>query len=295
MYNGDEIRLGSRLGFVAIELCGIKQNKTGGIVTAIRRSAITSTALRFALLASAAVAALLVSAASASATALPETISENMTLTAAGNPYTGNPSIKSGVTVNVEPGVKLKLAGLYVYGTLKVEGTAAEPVIFTGAKEETPGEWCHILFGAGSSASVIDHAELKYGGGCGASMIYVESAVSPTIINSTFRKSSSGGITVQGGGGPEIANNSFVANSGTGIYYAAFSTEKGQVNIHDNLIEGGTNGIEVSIATNGQIVGKNLGANMITGTTKKALFYKGPDIPGNITGNTLTANSQNVS
>jgi RHS repeat-associated protein len=206
----------------------------------------------------------------------------------------GSVSVSSGATLKITKGVVLTGSPtMYVYGTLKVEGTAAEPVIFTGAKGETPGEWCHILFAAGSSASVIDHAELKYGGGCGAGTLLVEGA-SPTITNSTIRKSSSDGIKVQGGGSPEIANNSFIANSGTGIYYTSFSTEKGQINIHDNLIEGGTNGIEVTMPTSGLVTGQSLGGNLIIGTTKKALFYKGPDIPGNITGNILLANSQDV-
>ena len=236
---------------------------------------------------------LLVGAAGASATVLPEKITENMTLTAAGNPYTGNPTIEPGVTVTVKPGVKLKLNILNVKGTLKVEGTAEEPVVFTGAKEEAPGEWCHVLFNAGSGASVIDHAELKYGGACGGGMLWAQGGSSPTITNSTLRKSSTGAIRVQGGGSPEIANNTLIGNSAFGIFYSAFSTEAGQINIHDNFIEGGTNGIEVSVPSNGLVVGKTLGANTIVGTTKNALYYKGPDIPGNITGNTLTGNSQN--
>ncbi|MGE5335868.1 MAG: right-handed parallel beta-helix repeat-containing protein, partial [Nitrososphaerota archaeon] len=229
----------------------------------------------------------------ASATKLPEKITENTTLTAAGNPYTGSSTIESGATLTVEPGVIFKIYALYVKGTLKVEGTAEEPVVFTGAKEAESGEWCHVLFMAGSGASVIDHAELKYGGGCGGGMLWSQAGSSPTITNSTLRYSLHAGITVEGGGSPEIAHNTLIYNLGFGIHYTAFSTETGAVDIHDNFIEGGGNGIEVSIPTNGLITGKNLGANTIVGTTNKALYYKGPDIPNNITGNTLTGNSQN--
>ncbi|HEX8050193.1 MAG TPA: hypothetical protein VF504_01885, partial [Solirubrobacterales bacterium] len=71
-----------------------------------------------------AVLLMLLAPAGASATALPSTISEDMTLTTAGSPYTGSPTIGPGMTVKVDPGVKLLLAGLTVQGTLDVNGTA---------------------------------------------------------------------------------------------------------------------------------------------------------------------------
>lgn len=49
--------------------------------------------------------ALAIAPSAASATALPEKITENTTLTAAGNPYTGSTTIESGVTLDVEPGL----------------------------------------------------------------------------------------------------------------------------------------------------------------------------------------------
>src|SRR5262245_34952584 len=77
-------------------------------------------------------------ASAASATALPSTITENMTLTAASNPYTGGGvTIASGVTVKAEPGVNVKVNSLYVEGTLLAEGTAESPVRFVGKEEET--------------------------------------------------------------------------------------------------------------------------------------------------------------
>jgi RHS repeat-associated protein len=230
----------------------------------------------------------------ASATALPVTITENMTLTPAGNPYTGSPTIQAGVTLKAEPGVQFKISGMTVNGTLKVEGTAEEPVVFTGSKEATPGEWNCVGFKAGSGASVIDHAELNYGGSGGGATFMVEGGSSPAITNSTIRKSASSAIKVEAGGSPEIASNALLANSGTAISYIAASSAAGTVDIHDNFIEGGTNGILVDIPTTGIVVGKSLGANTVVGTTATALSYKGPDIPGNITGNTLIANSQNA-
>ncbi|HEX5928215.1 MAG TPA: hypothetical protein VFY48_02380, partial [Solirubrobacterales bacterium] len=198
--------------------------------------------------------------AAASATALPEEIKENTTLTAAGNPYTGNPTIKAGVTLTVKPGVQFALYNINVDGTLKVEGTAEEPVVFTSAKEEAPGEWCSIDFRAGSGASVVDHAVIKYGGGCGGGAIRVNGSASPRIINSAFSKNSSYGVNVSEGGAPEVADNMFF---GSGVSYAAAGTKTGEVNIHGNFVEGGPNGIIANITSTGSVVGKNLGGNTV--------------------------------
>jgi RHS repeat-associated protein len=234
---------------------------------------------------------LLISATQAFATVLPSKITADTTLTAAGSPYTGGTTINSGVTVKVEPGAKFMGSPILVKGTLKVEGSAKEPVVFTGLKDEAPNEWCSITFEPGSDVSVIDHAELRYGGGCGVGMVKVEGS-SPTIINSTFRKSGNNAIGITSGA-PEIAHNEFLANT-AGIYYPAGSSTSGQVNIHDNFFEGGSYGINVVIPSTATVAGKSLGANTITKTTSFPLLYKGPDIPGNITGNTVVENSLNL-
>jgi RHS repeat-associated protein len=229
----------------------------------------------------------------ASATALPPKITENMTLTAAGNPYTGGwVTIESGVTVKVKPGVKLRISNLVVKGTLDVDGTAEEPVVFTGSNEKIKGEWSGIEFVSGSSASVVDHAEFYWGGGNGSQIFVVGS--SPTITNSTIHQSYSTAIYVSQGGSPEIADNYLLGSAEYGIRYVASGTQTGEVNIHDNYVEGGKNGIVVESTSTGTIVGKTLGSNTIVGTTQTPLLYRGLDVPGNITGNTLIGNTSNV-
>src|ERR1700749_4698790 len=85
--------------------------------------------------------------ATASATELPSSIKENMTLSASGGPYLGGSiTIESGVTLTIEPGVVLKVSGFIVKGTLKAEGSAEEPIVFTGSSESSPGEWSNIKF-----------------------------------------------------------------------------------------------------------------------------------------------------
>src|SRR5258707_10660238 len=107
-------------------------------------------------------ATLLLAPSAASAAALPSKITENMTLTAAGSPYTGSPTIEAGVTVNAEPGVTFKGGEINVNGTLKAEGTAEKPVLFTSTSDSAAGQWKGITFNSGSSASIIDHAEVRY-------------------------------------------------------------------------------------------------------------------------------------
>jgi YD repeat-containing protein len=228
----------------------------------------------------------------ASATALPEVIKENTTLTPANNPYTGTTTIESGVTVTVEPGVRFNITRMTVKGTLKAEGTAEKPIVFTGAKEEKAQEWCRIGFEPGSGASVIDHAEVKYAGGCGDGAIVIHGS-SPTIKNSIIEHNASFGINVPEGGSPEIANNRF-ANPSYNLSYKAKETQTGTINIHGNEVEGGEAGIYVEVTSTGEVFGKSLGSNTVLNTTGTAFFYEGADIPGDITGNTLSGNKENI-
>jgi len=231
----------------------------------------------------------------ASATVLPTTITENMTLNILGSPYTGSSTLETGSIVKVQPGVVLKVGALTVKGTLDVEGTASEPVVFTGPKEESLGEWGPIKFEPGSGSSVVEHAEVKYGGGAsGIGAIYINGS-SPTIKNSTFSHSFGYAINAPSGGSPEIANNHVLSTGNArGISYSATGTQTGEVNIHGNEIEAGSFGITVNYTSSGTVFGKTLGANTIIGTAEKPLTYTGSDIPGDITGNTLSANKENM-
>ncbi len=258
----------------------------------------------FLLLAVAALTLFLFASASASAKVLPEKITENMTLTSAGNPYTAeNVTIESGVTVNAEPGVRVtgvtNYSQLIVKGTLKAEGTAESPVVFTGPKEKETGEWKGIKFEPGSGASVLNHVEVSFGGFQALEGGIEVNASSPTISNSTIRKNSGQGIKVPKGGSPEIANNHLYENGGASgstwcnVQYTSPSGSTGEVNIHGNYIEKGGSGICVNIPSGGSATGKTLSANTVIGTTGVGVFYSGPDIPGDITENTLSGNTSN--
>jgi hypothetical protein len=67
----------------------------------------------------------------------------------------------------VEAGSKIyinKGASFYVAGSLKVNGSAEEPVLFRNVRldiEDAPGQWVGILFLEGSTDNVMDHAIIR--------------------------------------------------------------------------------------------------------------------------------------
>jgi hypothetical protein len=223
------------------------------------------------LAAATALALFLLVPSAASATALPSVIKENMTLTPSGNPYTGSSTIESGVTVKVEAGVRLSGAALTVKGTLDAEGTAKEPIVLEGK-----GSGASLAFKLGSGASVIDHVEVSKAGGGSIAAITIEGA-SPTIRNSVVQKSGSYGISIQGGS-PEIAGNAIIKSEVTGIVYSAGAGVTGDVNIHDNLVEGGITGIAVSAASS-NTTATALSGNTVVGASGSGLATPAPRSP----------------
>jgi len=243
------------------------------------------------------IALALLAPSAASATALPGTIKENMTLTPAGNPYIAETvTIESGATVTVEPGVQVigndEFSRIFVSGTLKAEGTAEKPVIFTSEGAKEPGEWRGLVFEPGSGGSILDHVEVAYGGHLAKPMIEINSS-SPTILNSTLRKSDNEAIYVTKGGSPNIGNNDFIKNDLTAIRYFGTKESTGEINIHGNYVEGGSTGISAIVESGASITGKTLSGNTVIGTEGTGVFYSGSDVPGDITENTLSGNKFN--
>jgi hypothetical protein len=242
-------------------------------------------------------ATLAIAPAAASATALPTTISENMTLNAAGSPYTGtSTTISEGVTVTAQPGVLVKLTGtLAVKGTLDVNGAAEEPVVFTSSSDSAPGEWTGIMLQAGAGESSLTNAEVRYS----KTGISISGGISPEVVDSFLHHSTSTGISVSGGGAAEIANNEISDNGHRAIYYTAGSSAQGQINIHDNLIErnmgtaGSEGAIRVSLGSSTQIKPVSLGDNDVNDNAGQAIYYEGATIPVDIDENSLSGNGKN--
>jgi parallel beta-helix repeat protein len=193
------------------------------------RAARFSFACRFAVVATVLLAAAAIPPAAASATVLPTTIGENMTLTAAGSPYTGSSTtISEGVTVTAQPGALVKLTGtLTVKGTLDVNGTAEGPVVFTSSTNTAPGQWTGIALQTGAGGSSLSHAEIRYA----KTAIVVSGGISPEIVDSTIRDNSVTGISAVTGS-PQITGNS-LSDNGKGIVVSG----KGSPEIAENTIE----------------------------------------------------------
>lgn len=111
-------------------------------------------------------------------------------------------------TLTIGPGVVVKMRGgedgdFHVEGTLKAEGLPEMPIIFTsihddsiggdtdndgGANSPLPGDWDAIFFEDNSNddESIINHAEIRYGGGNGADGSIAVDNASPSLSNITM-------------------------------------------------------------------------------------------------------------
>jgi len=82
-------------------------------------------------------------------------------------------AVDSGCTLTIEAGTRVHLynnSGIWVYkgGTLIVNGTMADSVIFQGVREEdsykeVPGQWDRIWINQGSTGNLINYAVIKNG------------------------------------------------------------------------------------------------------------------------------------
>src|SRR5262249_40161101 len=149
---------------------------------------------------------------------------------------------------------------LTVNGTLNAQGTTQSPITFT--KDTNATWWGGIKLNSGGGASVIDHAEVSYGGWRSGGAGSASNAVSASIPNSTVRNSRYWGISLTGGAAPEVANDTITDNGGTGVSYNA-SSGTGQVKIHDNDVERNS-GTGIAVGTSGSsVTGTTLSHNTV--------------------------------
>jgi parallel beta-helix repeat protein len=114
--------------------------------------------------------------------------------------------------LTIDPGIQVYVdTGFYVYGNLKARGTAAQPILLTGIKQQPAGWWG--LRVSGGSAE-LDHVTIEYGGedteDWGGNLS-VSSAVI-TVTNSILRNSGSHGL-FSDGGSPDEPNSVKVSNT----------------------------------------------------------------------------------
>lgn len=205
----------------------------------------------------------------------------------------GGVTVATGVTLRIEPGLYFTSPTFWVKGTLLAEGTSSEPIVFT----EGSGNYTPFTFEPGSGASVLNYVEVSKSG----SAYYARPVIkivksSPTIENSTFVNTQKWTISAPEGGAPEIAHNKFLSFDRSAVYYEAAAGQTGDINIHDNYLEGGEVDRAIYVEASGSAVtATTLGHNTITGNKGSSSFsFSGPQIPGDITQNTLWGNTSNV-
>jgi plastocyanin len=172
-------------------------------------------------------------------TPLNGTINTNTTLSSAGNPYVveNDVTIAEDVTLTLQPGVIIKFNDhyddMFVNGTLRVLGTASNPVFFTSIHDDAHGgdtngngiatvpeadQWGAIWFNASSTNNLLDHAWIGYGGGFATSAMVNAYTSNLIIRNSTLAWSAERGVYGQDAS-PRFEDNQFINNNTDGIYF----------------------------------------------------------------------------
>jgi photosystem II stability/assembly factor-like uncharacterized protein len=152
-------------------------------------------------------------------------ITSNTTWAAADSPVlvTSNLEVAPGVTLSIEPGVLVRFAvnrGLTIRGSLLVNGTATQAVIFTDARDDepggdlngdgnatspAPGAWGGIRFMDGASGD-LRHAEIRHAGYLGqwfalwhqgdGTLTLSGCRILDTAGTGAWLRNSSGGVTI---------------------------------------------------------------------------------------------------
>ncbi len=141
-------------------------------------------------------------------------------------------AIPAGRSLTLREGVVVKMQGGYyfdVFGALALLGTVADPVVLTSYSDDTaggdtnnngpsagaPGQWSGIILKAGSGPSVLDHAEVRYGGGGGWDAVTVDgTGVGLTMTHAIVDSSLVDGLDLRGNlVYPTVTNCQFTNNA----------------------------------------------------------------------------------
>jgi len=143
------------------------------------------------------------------------------------------------VTLTVDAGTTVEFSaydGLYIYGNLVADGTAALPILFTSDQiAPTAGYWDGIQIGSSyytTATATLDYVTIEYGGYNSANLYLYNS--SPTITDCTIRYSSNRGVYMRGDAAPTIQDSDMVSN----VYGLYFYYTTGSPSIHSNNIQG---------------------------------------------------------
>lgn len=159
--------------------------------------------------------------------------------------------VNSGVTLTVLPNSVIKLesgARLDVWGELRAEGTAAQPVYFTSIKDDTvdgdtnndgaltmpmPGDWRSLYVESGAMAHMA-YTQLSYGGkaslGWEYASLYVPGGARAALDHATMRRSDGHGIRVNPASGTTAyltVTHSLLQQNGSSLSYSGIHADGG--------------------------------------------------------------------
>ena len=247
-------------------------------------------------------------------TSVSGTISQDTTWTRAGSPYvvTGTLSVASSATLIVQSGVVVKcqlFGGLEIAGTLTAQGTAAAPITFTSANDDSvggalpgstgapaPGDWSGISL-SGSGQAEIGYADVSYGdisGGTASGSLTISDATfaddtgigvqAPlSLTDSTI--SGDGGVAVGGDVATTIQGCTITGNGngyGMNLNAGYKAPQTIQATISDNTISSYQTGVVCTRLA-------SLSGNDITDNGQAAIL-SGSALGGFATANTVSAN-----
>jgi hypothetical protein len=195
-------------------------------------------------------------------------------------------TVAAGTTLTVAPGQVVKARccfylDIFVDGTLIADGTAAQPIIFTGDRDDSAGGdtnnnadgdagfrglWERIEFRPTSTGSLLDHVEVRFGGDESLGELLVDGS-ELTLTNSVLRDSSTHGLLVRTGGVVQSSNNLIIRNNDTGIRVESGST----LTAVNHTIDGNFRGA----AADGVGTTVTLTNNLITNHTRSGVFVSG--------------------
>lgn len=207
-----------------------------------------------------------------------------------GSPYLLNSAtVNAGATLIIESGAIIKpqnkfLDSLTVHGALKINGTSANPILFT-SKEASPqaGDWgTAINFASDSLNSKVFYATFEYGGYQAAwpgATLKPSVVVSSSIIdfdNCVFRNTQSRALDLIGSNSV-VANSQFSSSTVVAIYISGSSMPE----VKDNVFQNSGN-VGTAIKIDNQ-ASPAIGNNSISGFAYAIWLQSSyPDISGNV-------------
>ncbi len=175
----------------------------------------------------------------------------------------GDALVPTGATLTVEPGTVVKFRSAFsltVDGTLRSAGTAGKPIVFTAITDDTAGgdtngdgdttspsrgSWGRIAFSPTSTGSLLDHAEVRYGGAFPADTGVQVAVGQLTLTNSVVRDNAGAGLRVVGAR-PTVRGNTFLNNRDAAV---SMDLASDPALLGNTFANNGINGLAVDAGT----------------------------------------------